>query len=80
MNQQGILDTSKPLDTRALIPFNYEQMDTDDLIELQRSIMHTIQINERSTTALNREYTAIRLVLAGRERQAAQPVAEGSTS
>lgn len=69
------------LDQRELIVKHYELMPTDDLEQLKRSIMHSIQVSEQSNALWHREYTAIRIELATRSLNEleAQPVSPINT-
>jgi hypothetical protein len=58
------------IDQRELIVKHYELMTTDDLEQLKRSIMHSIQVSEQSNVLWHREYTSIRIELATRNLNA----------
>ena len=54
------------LDARELIPVDYRLKSTEELEELKRSIMHSINSAEAGLQLWHREYTAIRIELATR--------------
>lgn len=70
--------TMTTLDTRQLIPLNYEQMTVEELVQLKENLWHSIVQTENGVLAMHHEFNIVKTVI--KEKGKSEPLPDSEAS